>query len=125
MKKQHSSLASRIRALLATPPGEPLPDDTGTLVHDLLGMLERGEIRAAERDEGGVWRAVPWVKQGILLAFRAGRIAEHAPRGGGGFVYLDKDTLPVRLLAPSEGVRTVPGGSSIPGRGRRDGVRRR
>jgi 2,3,4,5-tetrahydropyridine-2-carboxylate N-succinyltransferase len=113
MKKQHSSLASRIRALLATPPGEPLPDDTGTLVHDLLGMLERGEIRAAERDEGGVWRAVPWVKQGILLAFRAGRIAEHAPRGGGGFVYLDKDTLPVRLLAPSEGVRTVPGGSSI------------
>jgi 2,3,4,5-tetrahydropyridine-2-carboxylate N-succinyltransferase len=87
--------------------------EAGPLVHELLGMLERGEVRAAERDDDGTWRAVPWVKQGILLAFRAGRIAEHSPRGGGGFVYLDKDTLPVRLLAPGDGVRTVPGGSSI------------
>ncbi|MGH7502646.1 MAG: 2,3,4,5-tetrahydropyridine-2,6-dicarboxylate N-succinyltransferase [Longimicrobiales bacterium] len=113
MIELHERLASQIRALLATPPGEPLPAESSELVHEMLGLLERGAVRAAARGPDGTWRAVPWVKQGILLAFRAGRIAEHAPRGGGGFAYLDKDTLPVRLLAPGDGVRTVPGGSSI------------
>jgi 2,3,4,5-tetrahydropyridine-2-carboxylate N-succinyltransferase len=51
------------------------------------------------------------VKQGILLAFRAGRIVDHGPAGP--FHFPDKHTLPVRAFLPAENVRIVPGGSSV------------
>src|SRR5688572_30512698 len=57
-----------------TPAGQPLPADAEHLVDALLGALERGAVRAAERDATGTWNAVSWVKRGILLGFRAGRV---------------------------------------------------
>ena len=48
-----------------------------------------------------------WVKKGILLGFRLGGIVEM----GGQF--FDKATYPLRALAVEDGVRVVPGGSSI------------
>ncbi|HEX5581708.1 MAG TPA: 2,3,4,5-tetrahydropyridine-2,6-dicarboxylate N-succinyltransferase, partial [Gemmatimonadaceae bacterium] len=71
------------------------------------------EIRAAERDEGGRWRAVPWVKRGILLGFRAGSIVDMSPDEDSPFSFLDKDTYPTQRIAPERGVRVVPGGSTI------------
>lgn len=106
-----SALSDRITALADTPAGEPLPGDARQIVHELLGALEHGEIRSAERSADGVWRAVPWVKRGILLAFRAGRIAEHGPAAGP-LHFFDKDSLPVRVFSTSDNVRIVPGGSS-------------
>ena len=44
-----------------------------------LSALEQGAVRAAIRDDDGVWRAVPWVKQGILLGFRFGHTIEMSP----------------------------------------------
>ena len=38
--------------------------------------LRRGEIRSAEKDAEGNWRANSWVKQGILLGFRMGKMVE-------------------------------------------------
>ena len=38
--------------------------------------LRRGEIRSAEKDTDGNWHANAWVKQGILLGFRMGRMVE-------------------------------------------------
>ena len=73
--------------------------------------LNRGELRAAERGRDGVWRANAWVKQGILLGFRLGKIAPAAT--GGPFPFYDKDTYPLRALGPDDGVRLVPGGSSV------------
>jgi 2,3,4,5-tetrahydropyridine-2,6-dicarboxylate N-succinyltransferase len=105
-------LEERIRALHAMPSGEALPDDATTAVHELLNRLERGEVRSAVRGDDGTWRAVAWVKQGILVAFRAGRIAEHAPPAGL-LHFFDKDTLPVRVFATKDNVRVVPGGSSV------------
>ncbi|MGB3764906.1 MAG: hypothetical protein WA966_16975, partial [Ornithinimicrobium sp.] len=35
-------------------------------IQQALDALESGTIRAAERDEGGVWTAYPWVKHVIL-----------------------------------------------------------
>ncbi|MGH7535449.1 MAG: 2,3,4,5-tetrahydropyridine-2,6-dicarboxylate N-succinyltransferase [Gemmatimonadales bacterium] len=77
----------------------------------LKSRLNRGEVRAADRGADGVWRANAWVKSGILLGFRIGKIAPAAT--GGPFPFLDKDTLPLRELTIAEGVRLVPGGSAI------------
>jgi 2,3,4,5-tetrahydropyridine-2-carboxylate N-succinyltransferase len=103
-------LARRIDALAATPAGERLPPEAATAVEELLGALERGDVRAAERDADGRWKAVPWVKRGILLGFRVGTIADmSAPP----FSFFDKHTYPPRSLSPADGVRIVPGGSAV------------
>ena len=72
-------LGDTIRELAATPAGTPLPPHARDVVTALLDALERGEVRAAERGDDGDWRAVPWVKQGILLAFRVGQIVDLSP----------------------------------------------
>lgn len=77
----------------------------------LKAALNAGAVRAAERDGDGRWRANGWVKSGILLGFRLGRIAPAAV--GGPFSFYDKDTYPLRSLAQGDGVRVVPGGSAI------------
>jgi 2,3,4,5-tetrahydropyridine-2-carboxylate N-succinyltransferase len=90
-------------------------------VASLLEALSRGEVRAAERGDDG-WRAVPWVKRGILLAFRVGETRAFEPHAAAGnpafhgstFRWADRDTLPLRDTdGPAEGVRIVPGGSSV------------
>jgi 2,3,4,5-tetrahydropyridine-2-carboxylate N-succinyltransferase len=75
-----------------------------------LAELEKGTIRAATRDEDGIWQAQAWVKEGILAAFRFGILAEFA---SGALSFIDKDTIPARRFKVQDGVRIVPGGSSI------------
>ena len=90
--------------------------DAGRIVGDFLDALERGEIRAARRREDGSWEAVPWVKRGILLAFRVGTLVSMSPDPGSGspvFSFIDKHTMPPRTLGVADGVRVVPGGSTI------------
>ena len=79
---------------------------------ELRSALERGEVRAGEPDPESPtgWRANAWVKQGILLGFRLGAL-EETPEPGLSFV--DKHTYPVRRFTAGDGVRVVPGGSSI------------
>jgi 2,3,4,5-tetrahydropyridine-2-carboxylate N-succinyltransferase len=78
----------------------------------LRAALESGEVRAASPDPTSAtgWRVNAWVKQGILLGFRLGAL-EELPSGGLSFV--DKHTYPVQHFNPSDGVRIVPGGSSV------------
>lgn len=79
-------------------------------VADLLAALGRGDVRSAEPGEDG-WQAVPWVKSGILLAFRSGSTVE---MDGGPFDFFDRDTLPLRETdGVAENVRIVPGGTSV------------
>ena len=75
--------------------------------------LTRGEIRAAEPPAGGpgLWKANPWVKQGILLGFRLGEPAEMGDPKVLSFV--DKETFPPRRFHLHDRVRIVPGGSSV------------
>jgi 2,3,4,5-tetrahydropyridine-2-carboxylate N-succinyltransferase len=73
--------------------------------------LNRGEVRAAERNEGGEWRVNSWVKRGILAGFRMGALAEMSAHTS--LRFFDKDTYPVRPTTIMEGVRIVPGGSSV------------
>ena len=80
-------------------------------VEALKALLNTGAVRAAERGPDGRWRANTWVKAGILLGFRIGAIVPVAE--GSPFPFFDKDTYPLRKLRITDGVRVVPGGSSI------------
>ncbi|HEY8227648.1 MAG TPA: 2,3,4,5-tetrahydropyridine-2,6-dicarboxylate N-succinyltransferase [Pyrinomonadaceae bacterium] len=73
--------------------------------------LNRGDVRAAERSSSGEWIVNSWVKQGILLGFRMGILADMSV--GAALKFFDKDTYPVRPTTINENVRIVPGGSSI------------
>lgn len=103
-----SDLADRIDRCASTPSDTPLPADAETVVGELLDALEGGDVRAAER-AGGRWRAVPWVKRGILLGFRVGHLVEMP----GTLSFVDKHTYPTRRMRVEDNVRVVPGGSSI------------
>lgn len=105
------SLRDRIETALAN----PSEASSRGVVDDLLVALEAGEVRAAERDEGGNWSAVPWVKRGILLGFQVGILTDMSQDGGetSVFRFFDKDTYPPRKLTLADGVRVVPGGSTI------------
>lgn len=105
------SLRDRIETALAN----PADASSRGVVDDLLAALEAGEVRAAERDEGGNWSAVPWVKRGILLGFQVGILTDMSQDGGetSVFRFFDKDTYPPRKLTLADGVRVVPGGSTI------------
>ena len=80
---------------------------------ELRGALEAGTLRSAEPDEASPtgWRVNAWVKRGILLGFRLGQMGAMGSEGGLSFV--DKATYPARRFAPEDGVRIVPGGSSV------------
>jgi len=110
-------LERRIDALAATPAGASLSGDARDVVETLLDALEQGSVRAADKDPlNGEWRAVPWVKRGILLGFRVGAMVDMSPQSndaGLGLHFFDKDTYPPRSLTLDDGVRVVPGGSSI------------
>jgi 2,3,4,5-tetrahydropyridine-2-carboxylate N-succinyltransferase len=107
----------RVEALAATPAGSKLSADARAIIEDLLDALEKGTVRAAEKDPTtGEWRAVPWVKRGILLGFRVGSIIDMSLGSATdriGFSFFDKDTYPPRRLTSADGIRIVPGGSSI------------
>jgi 2,3,4,5-tetrahydropyridine-2-carboxylate N-succinyltransferase len=108
------SLQQRIEQALAdTAAGSP-PASARGVVDDLLAALEAGEVRAAQRDESGEWKAVPWVKRGILLGFQVGTLTDMSQESATPvFRFFDKDTYPPRRLTLSDGIRVVPGGSTI------------
>ncbi len=76
--------------------------------------LNAGAVRSAEPDSSARsgWRVNAWVKKGVLLGFRMGAVVDmsaDATRQP----FLDKSTFPVKRFTPQDGVRIVPGGSSI------------
>jgi 2,3,4,5-tetrahydropyridine-2-carboxylate N-succinyltransferase len=103
-----SALRARLDALLSA--DSPDADDARSVVADLLTALEAGDVRSADRDADGTWRANAWVKQGILLGFRVGAIVDQSSPP---FSFFDKDTYPARAFTAADGVRVVPGGSTV------------
>ena len=93
--------------------GVPQGDEAKALraFEALKQLLNSGTVRAAEPAPDGSWRVNPWVKSGILLGFRLGRVTQVLTSGP--FPFFDKDTYPLRTIGPAEGIRIVPGGSSI------------
>jgi 2,3,4,5-tetrahydropyridine-2-carboxylate N-succinyltransferase len=109
------SLQARVEQLQRAADANTVPADAELVIHELLDELERGTVRAASRGADGTWSAVAWVKRGILLGFRIGRMmdmsipsmAEHR------FSFVDKHTFPPRAINVQDGIRVVPGGSAI------------
>jgi len=99
------------RELLAVAEADAPPERRRAVFDRLLVALERGEVRAAEKTPEG-WRVNRWVKQGILLGFRAGANVETAAPPV--FHFRDRDTLPTwdPNVCPRD-VRIVPGGTSV------------
>ncbi len=79
---------------------------------EFKSALRSGEIRSAEKGADGVWHANAWVKQGILLGFRMGKMVEMS-KPTETFRFFDKDTFPLRPMSLDDGVRIVMGGSTI------------
>ncbi len=77
---------------------------------EALDLLEKGEIRAANKVDG-VWQANVEVKKAILEAFKNGSNCEYSHADYPGFV--DKNNIPPQKFTPEDGVRLVPGGSSV------------
>ncbi|MGI8961585.1 MAG: 2,3,4,5-tetrahydropyridine-2,6-dicarboxylate N-succinyltransferase [Bryobacteraceae bacterium] len=84
------------------------------LFHDFRDLLNRGVIRSAEPDgsQPAGWRVNSWVKKGILLGFSMGNIVE-MPGQGSPSQFFDKSTYPLKKFSAEDGVRIVPGGSSV------------
>ncbi len=101
-----SDLKSAIERLSALGEIEHDPAARKTFL-EFRDQLTQGKIRAAEKVEGK-WKVNTWVKQGILLGFRLGVLAEMPA----GLSFVDKDTFPARQFTTADRVRVVPGGSS-------------
>jgi 2,3,4,5-tetrahydropyridine-2-carboxylate N-succinyltransferase len=89
-------------------------EDHFALFQRFKHALNAGVIRSAEPDSSARsgWRVNAWVKKGVLLGFRMGAVVDmsiDAARQP----FLDKATFPVKQFSTSDGVRIVPGGSSI------------
>jgi 2,3,4,5-tetrahydropyridine-2-carboxylate N-succinyltransferase len=102
-------MQEKLQQLFDKPP-EQYTDEHRELFSEFIKALNTGQARAAEKIDGR-WRVNHWVKRGILLGFRMGRIANYSINNL--FRFYDKDTYPLRSFTSEDGVRIVPGGSSI------------
>jgi 2,3,4,5-tetrahydropyridine-2-carboxylate N-succinyltransferase len=91
-------LARRIDELWASGELDPVP------IEEALALLDRGEVRVAERAATG-WVVNEWAKKAILLYFRLRKVE---PIDLGGLHFLDK--IPVKADYAERGVRVVPPG---------------
>jgi 2,3,4,5-tetrahydropyridine-2,6-dicarboxylate N-succinyltransferase len=106
-------LPSEIEQLFDSPPAQ-YTEEHRRLFEAFKAALNRGEVRAVEPDAASKtgWRTNAWVKKGILLGFRMGKVVDMSvdrvrqP-------FFDKDTYPVKAVNVASQVRIVPGGSSI------------
>ncbi len=127
-------LQESIEQCFAAGPGDARNPSALAAFLELRAALEGGYARAASPDAESPtgWRVNTWVKQGILLGFRLGALEEMPPAcsrpspaaapaqeslspGPPTFplAFVDKDTYPARRFTAGDGVRIVPGGSSV------------
>jgi 2,3,4,5-tetrahydropyridine-2-carboxylate N-succinyltransferase len=121
-----SDLESRIETYFEAGSAAIGDEDALGAFKQLRAELEAGTLRAAEPDPTSQtgWRVNAWVKRGILLGFRIGKLTdqsivsrghpEHALFGRHEqTTFIDKDTYPAQRFTPEDGIRIVPGGTSV------------
>jgi 2,3,4,5-tetrahydropyridine-2-carboxylate N-succinyltransferase len=109
-----SNLESQIEACFALPASELTEErrrEALGVFAEFKSALNRGEIRAASRGDDGQWVVHQWVKRGILLGFRLGGLVDYSIDDN--FRFFDKETYPTKRVTINDGVRIVPGGSTV------------
>lgn len=92
-------------------PQDAIPEDIKIFTLEFLDALNTGNIRSASKDSDGNWQVNGWVKKGILFLFKLGELTDHSIDSS--FKFFDKHNLPLRPMELEDGIRIVPGGSSI------------
>ena len=105
------NLKQKIEELIAADKTEFDADDR-EIFNLFKSELREGRLRAAEKDENGEWQTNAWVKRGILLGFKMGKMVNMS-FSGETFQFFDKDTFPLRPMNLDDKIRIVPGGSKI------------
>uniref|UniRef100_B3EJJ8 2,3,4,5-tetrahydropyridine-2,6-dicarboxylate N-succinyltransferase n=1 Tax=Chlorobium phaeobacteroides (strain BS1) TaxID=331678 RepID=B3EJJ8_CHLPB len=112
---QLEEVRTRIEELAAlSAPELQKHDDAREVFSAFKVLLNSGQARAAEKKDSS-WQVNAWVKQGILLGMKLGILCESSiafPEGND-WTFVDKDTYPVRRFVKEDGIRIVPGGSSV------------
>jgi 2,3,4,5-tetrahydropyridine-2,6-dicarboxylate N-succinyltransferase len=109
-----ATLESQIESFFAVPAAELTVErkaEALAVFNEFKAALNRGEVRAASRGDDGRWTVNGWVKRGILLGFRLGGLVDCSINDD--FRFYDKDTYPLKRIGINDGVRVVPGGSSV------------
>jgi 2,3,4,5-tetrahydropyridine-2,6-dicarboxylate N-succinyltransferase len=103
-----SPLQQQIEQLFEEKPAQ-YSDAQRNVFLEFRELLNRGSVRSAEPDaaEPTGWRVNTWVKKGILVGFRMGGTVAMSGQ------FFDKSTYPLRKITIDDGVRVIPGGSSI------------
>ncbi len=114
----HQNLQQTIEDLFAGDPAAASNPDALPAFIQLRDALEAGTLRSAEPDADTPtgWRVNAWVKRGILLGFRLGVMQSMngcEASGPSALSFVDKHTFPARRFTPEQGLRIVPGGTSV------------
>jgi len=79
------------------------------ILDEFINALDNGRIRCAEPN-GASWKINTWVKAGILEVFKNSKMIDMSQ---GHYGFFDKDSIPAKTMNLEDGIRIVPGGSSI------------
>ncbi len=106
-------MQTEIEALFDAKPAS-YSEENFALFQRFKQALNAGAVRSAEPDAAARsgWRVNAWVKKGVLLGFRMGAVVDMSANETRQ-PFLDKATFPVKRFTAQDGVRIVPGGSSI------------
>lgn len=110
----NKTIEEKIDEFFALPAADLTPERRAEALESFAqfkAALNGGEIRAASRNAEGNWTVHAWVKRGILLGFRLGGLVDYSIDEN--FRYFDKETYPTKRLGIGDGVRVVPGGSTV------------
>lgn len=110
----NKTIEEKIDEFFALPAADLTPERRAEALEafaQFKAALNGGEIRAASRNAEGNWTVHAWVKRGILLGFRLGGLVDYSIDEN--FRYFDKETYPTKRLGIGDGVRVVPGGSTV------------
>ena len=97
-----TELSERVQAAYA---GSLSREDGWAATQEAWALLDRGQIRVAEKGEAG-WIVHEWVKQAVLLWFRYAEMVVHDLPP---FQFYDK--VPLKRDLAAQGVRVVPPGT--------------
>jgi 2,3,4,5-tetrahydropyridine-2-carboxylate N-succinyltransferase len=105
------NISAEIERLSRLPP-DALGPEALTIFEEFKRLLNTGSVRAAEKtDNDNGWQVNAWVKRGILLGFRLGKLTDFSLNEQ--FCFFDKHTYPLQSLTLEQRVRVVPGGTAI------------